>query len=211
MSFLGDLGGGLLDFLDPNAPAKEANKFEQERLAKILGIIDAERSNQGVQFGKAAALTRRALPITQKAFGDARANLALSADRQQRQLQQNEKSNMAQAQGQVFRAGGIGSNLPGLVSRGVRGDTTRASLALDDMFQRHFGQLGLAESDAVGQIYNRLAALKQGEAQGGLALTGMAANAQGGQNFYPSGGAGAWLDLIGQGAKVGAKLGGLFG
>lgn len=197
----------VTDFLDPNAPAKEANKFEKDRLKKLLALIEGEKSNQGIQFGKAESAVRSQLPIQRKIAADARANLALTADRTKRTLLDREKAQLATGQGAAFRAGGIGSNVAPLVSRGVRGDTTRAMQQLDDLFAQHFGRIDAQEADATSQLYNQIAGLKTGRAASGLALTGQAVNAQGSQQLYPSGGAGAWLDLIGKGAKAGASLG----
>lgn len=195
-------------FLDPNAPADEANAYEAKNTKNQLAAITAGGAAQDVGFGKAKAGLRSQLPIARKAFADARANLALTADRQTRTLMDREKSALATGQGQVFRAGGVGSNVGGLVSRGIRGDTTRAMQRLDEIFQRHFAELGIGEADALGQIQSQIAGMSAAQGRGGF-QTGLAkANAIGGQQFIPGGGIGPWIEQAGKVAKIAASFSG---
>lgn len=194
-------------FLDPNAPADAANEYEKKNVQKQLAELDKGSAAQNLMLGKAKSSLLAQLPVQRKAFQDARANLALTADRQARTLQDREKSALATGQGQVFRAGGVGSNLGGLVSRGIRGDTTRAMQRLDEIFQRHFAELGIGEADAQGQLAGAIAGINAQQGRGAF-QTGLAkSSAISGQQFIPPQGFGGYLDLAGKVAKTGASFG----
>lgn len=195
------------DFLDPNAPGKAVNKYEKENTQKQIASLNAGAGVQGIQFGKAEATLRRALPLVAKNAQDQRANLALSQDRAARTLLAREAPALAGANNQVFRAGGVGSNLGSLASRGVRADTTRAMQQLDDMFAQHFGQIGNNEIAQTLPIYNGIADVQQGFGNSQAQLGQNQAQAISGQQFTPNGGIGKWLELAGKGAKAATAFG----
>lgn len=199
----------LTKFIDPNAPAKEANKFERERLEKMLAMIQAESGRQGVQFGKAKSQMRSALPVVRKAAMDARANTALVADKNTRLLREQEKAAMDAARQGVFRSGGAAGNTGNLVSRGVRSDTTRALLGLDQLFADNYARIAQGEANQLGTIYGGLADLDVGQSNASTGLTGLAVQSQGSQQYFPSQGLAGWLKLGGDVAKMVAGFGGI--
>ena len=203
MGFLKSVG----NFLDPNAPAREANKQEAKTLKELLALFDAQGTQNNLAFGKAESNVRAQLPLVRKAFGDANANLALTADRQRRTVLAREAPAMAGANAQVFRAGGGASNLGSLVSRGVRGDTTRAMQSLDDLFQQHFSQNAIGQAQGLGSVYDQLGNLQVGKAQAGMGITQGKAAAISGKQHFQSGGFGAWLELIGKAGKAYSSFG----
>lgn len=171
--FLGGLGQGLSDggaFIQSRDAAKQIDSFEKERLAKLLGHVKAGEAVQGTAYGKAESALRAQLPVVRKAAQDARANVALTADRRARELREGEKALMARGQNQVYRAGGVGSSAGGLVSRGVRSDTTRAMNQLDELFATTFGQFAQNEAAQTGQIAGGIAQNKQAFAQSAMQL-----------------------------------------
>jgi hypothetical protein len=211
MSFLGGFGkllGGVGKFLDPNAPAQAANAYEKKNTAQQIASLNAGAGAQSIGFGKAEATLRKQLPLVAKNAQDQKDNLALTADRARRTLLAREAPAMAMGNGQVFRAGGVGSNLAPLVSRGVRADTTRAMQQLDEMFQQHAAEIGNQQLAQTIPIYNGIAGIQQNAGNAQAQLGQNQAAAISGQQFIPNGGIGSWLELLGKGAKAGASFGG---
>lgn len=202
MGFLKKLGG----FFDPNQPAKDANKFERERLEKMLAMVEASRGRQGVMFGRAEADLRSQLPIVRKAYQDANANVARVGDRQARTLLDREREMQAQARNLAFRRGGAGSNLRPLVSRGVRSDTTRALAEMDRVFADQYGQNAVGQANALAGVYGGLGGLNVQRAGADAGLTQAAMQAQGSQQYFPSQGFAGWLKLAGDVGKTVASF-----
>lgn len=198
-------------FFDPNSPAKDANKFERDRLAKMLAMVEASRGRQGMAFGRAEADMRSQLPVIQKAYSDANANVARVGDRQARTLLNREREMQAQSRQQAFRQGGAGSNLRPLVSRGVRSDTTRALAEMDQVFSQQYGQNAVGQANALSSVYGGLGSLGVQKAGADAGLTGMAMQAQGSQQYFPSQGFAGWLGLAGNVAKTIGSFGGIGG
>lgn len=198
MGFLKDYG----NWLDPNSAAREADQQEGKTLKELLALFDAQGTQNNLAFGKAESNVRAQLPLVRKAFGDANANLALSADRQRRTVLAREAPAMAGANAQAFRAGGGASNLGSLASRGVRGDTTRAMQSLDDLFQQHFSQNAIGQAQGLGSVYDQLGNLQVGKAQAGMGITQGKAAAISNRQHFQSGGLGAYVDVFAKAAKA---------
>jgi hypothetical protein len=212
---LSALSGGLGavgDFISGDSAAKRGNKYEEQLLARLMGYIDQEGGNQALQYGKAEAALRGQLPVIRKAAKDAQANLALTADRRARQLQQNEQASLAQGAGSVYRAGMSNSNANNLVSRGVRSDTTRAMQNLDELFQQSFNQIGQQEVGQLGGVAGGIAQNKQAFADSALELMRKKLEAESGrENFIRPNQLGAGLTaesgLVGGGGGGGKGKG----
>lgn len=187
------IASGALDaFKQPKDPGKE-------QLAQVLALLGQAKQETGIGFAQAQAAQRRALPLVQKAYGDASKNTMALAESTKRRVMANQPAALKTAEMGVNARGWNNSNINALAARGIYGDTTRALQQIDDLYAERLSALGLQEAQDVAAIQSGQAGLIAQGAGAGADLTGSMASTIAGVQHVPK--KTAW-DLLGLGLQA---------
>lgn len=127
----------------------------KKRIGEIYNLFQGAQSDSALGFAKAKASAGKQIPLVNETFDRASANAMKLAENTKRSVLEREPGRVAAGNMDLGRRGFGNSNLANLQSRGIRGDTTKALMEIDDFFTSTLNRLETNRASALSDVYGR--------------------------------------------------------